>query len=159
MSNYLPIKANGKATTPFYLANGQQPDYRTLFPLFSIAYIRRTKDNTTERTKMQAKSLRTIAVGRCTKSNGLLFYHPPSQQLLSSTDYILDPTLTSGPTFKLQYEGGIFFNTYDDISDRKRPPTYAPESTVYVPSVNNPSIHERAVVLAIPDKYLHCTTK
>ena len=39
VSNYLPIKANDKITTPFYLTHHKLPDLRTLFPMFSVAYL------------------------------------------------------------------------------------------------------------------------
>ena len=97
---------------------------------------------------MQGQSLRCIAVGRCTKSNGLTFYHPPTKQLLSSTDFVLDPTLASGPTFKLPYEGGIFFNTYSDMSEDLRPPAFPPESTAYMKTSDD--TFREALVLAIP---------
>ena len=62
VSNYLQVKANGVFTIPFELLYHQKPDFRTLFPLFSVAYIRRLKDGDTKREKMHAKSLQCIAV-------------------------------------------------------------------------------------------------
>ena len=93
VSNFLPVKANGITTTPFELVYHQKSDFRTLFPLFSVAYIRRLKDGDTARAKLHAKSLQCIAVASDNSSDGLLFYHPPSKQFLSSADYRLDPTL------------------------------------------------------------------
>ena len=49
--NYMPIKYKGSITTPHYLAYKKKPDYRNLFPIFSVAYIKRYKDGKKKRGK------------------------------------------------------------------------------------------------------------
>ena len=55
--NFFPVTANGVLTTPYELIYNTKPDLRNLIPLFSIAYIRRTRDGDTDRTRFAAKAL------------------------------------------------------------------------------------------------------
>ena len=45
VSNYFPIIHNDSVTTPFEIAHQTKPDFRTLFPMFSIAYVRQLRNN------------------------------------------------------------------------------------------------------------------
>ena len=85
--------------------------------MFSIAYIDKPRDNTSSRQSFHSESLRVIVMGRSTTSNCVEFYHPPSKQVLTSADYRIDPTLAAGPIFNLNYDGGLFFNTYHNEAD------------------------------------------
>lgn len=44
VSNYLPLKSKGILTSSFELVHHQKPDLRTLFPMFSVAYIDKEYD-------------------------------------------------------------------------------------------------------------------
>jgi hypothetical protein len=91
VSNLLPTThLDTKTTTPFELMFKKPADYRQLFPLFSTAYIKQVRTQGTNKSKWKSQSLKCIAVGRCPKSDGILFYHPLSKQ-----------TLTCGDGFKL----------------------------------------------------------
>ena len=136
--NFLPVTANGVLTTPHELTHGTKPDLRNLFPLFSIAYIHRTRDGDTDRTRFAAQALRCIVIGSDPRSDGLLFYHPPTKQYMSSSDYALDTTRPSGPAFSLLYDGGIFVGLYDKTKKNNLAPfdpgtmcDYCPESCPY----------------------------
>ena len=57
VSNYLPIRLRGQLTSPFEIVHHTKPDIRSLFPLFSIAYIDKQQDNTTMRENLQCQSI------------------------------------------------------------------------------------------------------
>ena len=75
------------------------------------------------------------------------FYHPPSKQVLTSTDYKLDITKPPGPVFNLKYDGGIFFNLYNNEADVLRSPGIDINTTVYVQGYD-PT--KPATVIAVP---------
>ena len=54
-----------------------------------------------------------IAIGRCRKTDGLLFYSPHTKQIYTTGDYKLDEGRNTPQTFNLQYDGGIFLDLYD----------------------------------------------
>ena len=101
--NYTPIKVDGVDTTPHELLYGKKPDYRNLFPMFSLAYVKRRKDGKKHRTKAMSQTIRCICVGNDHKSDGRLFYVPHSKGLIGSADYVLDPV----PPFRSTLQIGI----------------------------------------------------
>jgi hypothetical protein len=80
--NMMPIKRQDTITTPFELVYKKKVDYRSLFPLFTTAYIKQIQEEGPG-SKWKTRSLKCICVGTCPDSNALLFYHPPSKQTLS----------------------------------------------------------------------------
>ena len=75
--NYLPCTMSGITTTPHELVYGVKPDNRTLFRLFSNGFFKHSKDGVRNRDGIaEAQSMQGIAIGRCRKSDGLLFYCP-----------------------------------------------------------------------------------
>lgn len=148
VSNMLPVKHNNKTTTPYELVYHCKVDYRALFPLFSIAYIRQHKENGQDKNKWTSKSLKCILVGKCGKSNSLLFYHPPSKQTLSCGDgYRFDSSTPAGPQFGEHYDGDFIFNTKSATDAIHRPPTHETNATVYIDVDGKP---QAATVLNIP---------
>ena len=147
VTNYLPIKANNKLTTPYELVYGIKPDLRLLFPLFSLAYVHRLKDAQSKHQKFQTTAILCILVGKSSVSDGLEFYHPPSRQIITSSDFKLDTTKPSGPAFNLKYDGGLFFNLYDNDAETIRPPGIDINTTVFVKHYDPP---KPATVLAVP---------
>ena len=149
VSNYMPVNSKGIITTPFELVHHQKPDINSLIPQFSIAYIDHPMTNNTNNESMSTQTLRTILVGKSEKTTGLEFYHPPSKQIITSAVYRLDPTLAAGPIFDLNYDGGLFFNTYFNEADQHRPPQFTVNQTVYFqPNTSAPFI--KAKILSIP---------
>ena len=132
ISNYIPIKIDNSYTTPFELAYNQKPDLRNLLPLFSVAYLSRYKDGNITRKNVHSHSIRAILVGRDPVSNAFLFYHPGTKRTLTSDDFTIDETLPSGPAFRLEYDGGLYFNKYTDFNDNLRPPQFIPQQKVYI---------------------------
>ena len=120
--------------------------------MFSIAYIDKPRDNNSSRKSFHSQSLRVIVIGRSTTSNCVEFYHPPSKQVLTSADYRIDPTLAAGPTFNMNYDGGLFFNTYHNEADTHIMSTHALDTTVYVKLNHNSNIHVAAKVIGISQK-------
>eukprot|EP00558_Chaetoceros_sp_UNC1202_P009040 CAMPEP_0197232302 /NCGR_PEP_ID=MMETSP1429-20130617/152_1 /TAXON_ID=49237 /ORGANISM="Chaetoceros sp., Strain UNC1202" /LENGTH=1842 /DNA_ID=CAMNT_0042690279 /DNA_START=1 /DNA_END=5529 /DNA_ORIENTATION=- len=148
-SNYFPCKANGTITTPHELAHGIKPDYRTLIPQFGVAYIRRKKDANINRGTFHSRSLKCIVVGQCQNSDSLIFYHPPSKQVLTSGDYNFDNKLPSGPQFHLHYDGGIDYKLHEPGIARHRQLSHELEASVYAKHPES-SKYEEAKILDIP---------
>jgi hypothetical protein len=132
--NVMPVKHNQKITTPFELVYKKKVDYRVLFPLFSIAYIKHMREEGKQVSKWKSQSLKCIVVGTCHKSNGLLFYHPPSKQLFSCADgYNFDPSGPSGLHFDDKYDGDfVLIVQSDNQVFMHRKPTHELEATVYI---------------------------
>jgi deoxyuridine 5'-triphosphate nucleotidohydrolase len=148
VSNMLPIKKNGKLTTPYELVYNKKVDYRALFPLFSIAYIRQHREEGQDKNKWTSKSLKCVLVGKCNKSDSLLFYHPPSKQTLSCSDgYRFDTFSPAGPQFGKHYDGDFIFNIKSSMDAIHKPPTHESNSTVYV---QIDGAYKEAKVLNIP---------
>jgi hypothetical protein len=98
--NYFPFKLeNGTWSTPFELAYQEKPDLRVLFKMFSLAAVRQERDGNSQLGKIEAQSIPAIVVGRCPNSTG---YNPVNGTFLSSTDYKLQPNVTSGAYFGLK---------------------------------------------------------
>ena len=74
--NYMPINYKNTISTPHYLVYKQKPDYRNLFPIFSVAYVKRYKDGTKKRKKLKSQTIKCIVVGNDHKSDGRLFMYP-----------------------------------------------------------------------------------
>jgi hypothetical protein len=97
--------------------------HHTLFPMFSVAYIRQLREEGTSKSKWKDRSLKCIVVDTCNNSDGLLFYHPPSKQMLSCSDgYKFDTFTPAGPQFKETYNGRFIFNTIAGTKNIHRPP-------------------------------------
>ena len=127
VSNYLPLTINQKLTTPHEIVYKSKPDLRNLLPMFCVSYTSYKSDHS-----YHTQTVKTILVGRSDKTNAFLFYHPTTKQLITSSRYKLDESLVSGPAFGLSYEGGLYFNKYTESSINTRPPTYPPETSVYI---------------------------
>jgi hypothetical protein len=112
VSNLLPVKRNGKLTTLYELVYSNKVNYISLLPMFSVVYIKQPKENGQDKSSWSSKSLKCILVGKCDKSDSLLFHHPPSKQtLLCADSYQFDPHTIAGQHFKLYFEGDFIFQT------------------------------------------------
>ena len=150
VSNIMPLKRDDKYFTPYEAVYQKKVDYRVLFPMFSIAYIRQHREDGQDKNSWVSKSLKCIAVGTCNKSDSLLFYHPPSKQTLSCGDgYRFDTYSPAGPHFDQQYDGDFIFNTKSALSVIHRPPTHDENATVYY---EDDGCYHKATILNIPIK-------
>jgi len=151
--NYLPCTVNTLTTSPHELVYGVKPDYRTLFRLFSTGYFKHEKDSDRARDGIaEAKSMSGIAIGRCRKTDGLLFYCPHTKVIYSSGDFKLDEGRNTPNTFNLQYEGGIFVGMYDSASITSQAEPFPQGTPVVFPleDCNKKIINMRGTVISVP---------
>ena len=109
VSNLLPTFHTNNTTpiSPHELFYQQRPDLRTLVPMFSIAYVTQPTIS-----KFHSNAIKCICVGRCSKSNGILFYHPPTKRVFTDGNIVkYDFTLPSGPQFQEKYDGSFTFTS------------------------------------------------
>ena len=161
IANILPTKFSSTISTTHQQVHNQKVDYCQLFPMFSTAYIKQdNKSGGMHKSKFATQSLKTICVGTCPQSDSLLFYHPPSKQLLSCADsYYFDNFAPAGPTFGETYDGSFTWNTKSSLSTIHLPPTHQQSDTIYIQSSSDPTKHHKATVLSTPhneddDKYV-----
>lgn len=108
----MPTTIDDTITTPYEAVYKSRPDYRTLIPMFAISYIKQARDNGQDKTSWTSKTLKCILIGSCSKSDGLLFYHPPSKQILTCGDgFRFDLHSPAGPHFAQHYEGDFILTT------------------------------------------------
>jgi hypothetical protein len=94
-----------------------EPDLWVLFRMFSTGFFCHLKDGTQHRSGVtDSKSMQGIALSRCRKSDGMIFYCPHNKQLYTSSDYKLDKGRHTPNTFNLKYDGGIFVGLYNPSS-------------------------------------------
>jgi len=143
VANYIPLKIDGQLTTPHELTYGHKVDLRNILPLFAVSYIR----NNTDSNSMNSNSIRTILIGRSSKSHTYEFYHPATKKIISSSIYRIDETIPAGPTFNLQYDGGMYFNKFNENYKVNKSPTYSVNENAFVLQ-NNHSLQVK--IIAIP---------
>jgi dUTPase len=151
IGNILPTNhIKNQIITPYELVFNQKVDYRTLFPMFSTAYIKVPKVRQEDRSKWHSQTIKCIAVGRCPKSDGLLFYHPSTKQLLSCGDgYKFDTSSPSGPQFSENYDQNFYMTTRASAEDAIHcPPTYQQGQHAYIQL--EPNIYTKVHILNIP---------
>jgi hypothetical protein len=138
ISNILPVETKeGLIYTPYEHTYKKKVDFRNLFPMFSKAYVKiTTEKGGSHKNKFSTQSLKVICVGKCPKSNSLLFYHPDSKQLISDADsHRFDKFSPSGPQFGLKYDGS-FMMTQKSDEQIHQSPTHELEDTAYI-RINN----------------------
>jgi hypothetical protein len=117
-----------------------------LFKLFSFAAVRRERIGDDKLAKFDPQSVPMIAIGRCSNSNGLIFYNPASGMTVSSIDYVLQPNVTSGARFGYKYQPGTFI-FYLDESTTVFEPKFPLESKVLVHTHSLPHV---ATIVGLP---------
>ena len=145
--NIFPVKFDDKLTTPHELVYKSQPDYRQLFRLFSTTYFSHLKDNTKQRSNIQAHTLARIAVGWSDVANGLQVYNPITKELYTTSVFKIDEHNATKSYFNLQYDGGMFSGLYSLDSRQNVPEFYPIGTAVKVPSNTGSS---DGYVIAIP---------
>jgi len=119
VANYVPLKIDGKLKTPYELAYGKKTDLRNLFPMLAVAY-----PSFEQQHSYNTQSIRAILVGRSTKTNSLIFHHPRSKKIITSSRYIIDETLPAGPTFAYKYDGKTYINKYTTYNTEYNAPNF-----------------------------------
>ena len=109
-------------------------DYRSLFPMFSVAYIKQTRTEGNHRSKLKSHTLKQcIAVGKCNDSDSLLFYHLPSKQTLSCANgYTFDTFSPANQHFNEKFDANFTFIILQSDHDTiHRPPAHDKNKQVY----------------------------
>ena len=135
VGNILPTNhIKDTITTPHELVFGSKVDYRSLFPMFSLAYVKLPPRQMEDGNKWSSKTIKCIAVGRCPKSDGMLFYIPGQKQLISCGEgYKFDPSSPSGPHFNEKFDNQFYFTTRATTEAAiHRQPSYQLNDKVYV---------------------------
>jgi hypothetical protein len=100
--NCMPCTVEGISTTPHELVYGVKPDLRVLFRMFLVGFFHHLKDGDHHcRGISESKSMQGITLGRCRKSDGMIFYCPHTKRLYTSSDYKLDEGRNTPNTFNL----------------------------------------------------------
>jgi hypothetical protein len=159
--NYMPCTVSGVSTTPHQLVYGVKPDLRILFCLFSTGYFRKLKDNTLHYSGISTStSMQGIAIGRCRKTDGMLFYSPHSKEIFTSSDYKLDEGRHTPTAFNLPYDKGIFIGLYNHHNSSLIEP-YPEGTPVSYPTKIHPSsdhttfMHGMVISVPIPHPQSH----
>ena len=153
--NILPTSHfKDKITISHELVFGKKVDYRVLFPMFSVAYLKREwEQGDHHRNKHRTKSLKCIIVGSDPKTDGFQFYHPPSKQLLTgSNGHLLDTFLPAGPQFGEQFDGNFVFNNQGAIDMIHRPLTHEENKTVFFHATDNTYIKSKVISTPIDEE-------
>jgi hypothetical protein len=114
--------------------------------MFGLAAVHRERVGNEQIGKFDAQSVPMIAVGRCSTSNGLLFYNPANGTFVSSIDYKFQLHTTIGAHFNYKYQPGTFLYRLDKTNSIFAP-KFCLESTVLVHTHSPPSV---ASVIEIP---------
>ena len=80
----------------------------------------------------KTQTIKTICVGSCPDSDGLLFYHPKTKRVITAADgYKFDTRLASGPQFNEKFDGDIDITKCSD-QPAHQPPEHEENATCYV---------------------------
>ena len=74
VSNYIPLRVDGKLTTPHELVCNKKPDLRHLLPLFAVSYPSYESPHSTD-----TQTTRAILVGKSNSTNSYEFYCPKTK--------------------------------------------------------------------------------
>lgn len=147
IQNIFPVKFDNILTTPYELVYKSKPDYRQLFRLFSTAYFSHHKDNTKERSNVQAHTLAGIALGWSDVANGLQVYNPITKELYTTSIFKIDGHNATKSYFNLHYDGGMFSGLYSADSRQNIAEHYPIGTAVTIPSNAGSS---KGYVLSVP---------
>ena len=147
VQNIFPIKYEDKLTTSHELVYKTKPDYRQLFRLFSTTYFSHHKDNTKERSNLQAHTLAGIAVSWSDVANGLQVYNPITKELYTTSLFKIDEHNATKSYFNLHYDGGMFSGLYSVDSKEQSTEHYPIGTAVNVPSNTGSS---QGYMLSVP---------
>jgi hypothetical protein len=149
--NILPTNHLDSITTPFELVHHKKVDYRLLFPMFSTAYIKYRRANGTVKNKWNPQTLKCNVVGTCRQSDGLLFYHLLSKQVITCGDgHKFDTFSPSGPQFNEKFDGSFTISSESNNQSIHHPNSYEVNKQIFFQDPDNPSSYVTATVLHQP---------
>jgi dUTPase/transposase InsO family protein len=130
--NILPTRHLSSVSTPFELVHKKKVDYRLLFPMFSTSYIKYRRAHGSVKNKWTTQTLKCIVVGTCRNSDGLLFYHPPSKQVITCGDgHRFDTFSPSGPQFNEKFDGSFTISSESSNQSIHRPHSFEISKKVF----------------------------
>lgn len=95
-----------------------------------------------------------IAIGRCRKSDGMLFYCPCTKRIYSLSAYKLDEGRNAPNFFSLCYDGGIFIGLYNSSPTSSTIEPYPEGTPVSFPLKSSTSggvpITMRGIIISVP---------
>ncbi len=145
--NYIPCTVEGISTTPHELVYGVKPDLQVLFQILSTGFFRHLRDGTHHRSGIsESKTMQGMALGRCRKSDGMIFYCPHTKQTYTSSDYKLDEGRNTPNAFNLCFIGGIFVGLYNPSTPNSSIEPY-PEGTQVSFPTQSSSDHSTPVLM------------
>jgi hypothetical protein len=152
--NYIPCTVEGISTTLHELVYSIKPDLRILFRVFSVGFFRHLKDGDHHCSSIsESKSMQGITLGRCHKSDGMIFYCPHTKRLYTSSNYKLDEGRNTPNTFNLRYDGGIFVGLYNRSSPTSSCEPFPEGTPVTFPLITSnkkDTIQMNGTVISIP---------
>jgi hypothetical protein len=142
------------STTSHELVYGTKTDLHVLVRLFPTGYFHKVKDSSYHCSGISTStSMQGIAIGRCRKTDGMLFYSPHSKEIFTSSDYKLDEGRHTPTAFNLSYDGGIFIGLYNHNTSSSVEP-YPEGTPISYPTKLNPSSNHttymRGMVISAP---------
>ena len=107
--NQFPGWLGLELTTPFEIVHNSKADSKTWFELFSIGYFNHETYNAESRSKLQARTLDGIVVGRYDRSNSIIFYYPITSSYYRPPYFRLDESRLPIINFpnSLHFDGGL----------------------------------------------------
>ena len=111
--------------------------------MFAVAYVTQPTLS-----KFHSNAIKCICIGRCSKSNGILFYHPPTKRIFTDGNVVkFDLTLPAGPEFKEQYDGSFTFNSKADLdSILHRPLPFNNSDPIFATNPNTNTISKATII-------------
>ena len=117
--------------------------------MFATSYIKQETDGGKHKNKWKSQSLKTICVGTCPDTDGLIFYHPSTKTLLSCADkYRSDTYHPAGPQFNEPFDGRMKLNTKSSLENIHTAPSHETRASVFVKT--NDEKYHKATVLSTP---------
>lgn len=109
MLNQVPGRLGRRLTSPFELVYNEKPDSSTWFQLFSVGYFPMPVKSGEQASVSQAQTLDGIAVGRCEKSNTIIFYNPLTRKYYHPPIFKMDESHLPVMLYpkNIRFDGGL----------------------------------------------------
>mmetsp|Transcript_12383 Transcript_12383/g.17656 ORF Transcript_12383/g.17656 Transcript_12383/m.17656 type:complete len:202 (+) Transcript_12383:1536-2141(+) len=96
-------------------------------------------------------TVKTIVVGKDDETDGLLFFNPHTNDVLSSSDYCLDPSKPSGSVFHFHSKHPNQFYKLDTEDSKLAPPEFDQGELVIIKdNTQQDLMYKQAYIISIP---------
>jgi hypothetical protein len=142
-------------SSPHELTYGTIPDYWKLIQLFAVGH---TKVDTTatalHNSKYESQNVPMILMHNGNQCDGCILYNPSTKSSITSSDYRLDLSCSSGPLFNLPHEESMSlrFTLYDPTqSTPLNLPAFSLGDEVFITSLPSNSVPvQHVTILSVP---------